>query len=38
MAAASADSILNAIIADLTEFRGAAAQQDDITLVVVKLM
>ena len=37
-AAESAEQIKNHIIADLKEFQGEAPQEDDITLVVVKLL
>ena len=37
-ASESAESIQNAIIADLRAFREDAPQEDDITLVVIKLL
>ena len=37
-AAESAETIQNAVIGDLRTFQGDAPQEDDITLVVIKLM
>ena len=37
-AANSAEEIKDGIIADLNNFQGGAPQEDDITLVVVKLL